>query len=105
MVGNMRIIIEIDGGEMTVKTVPNQAPPASLTQARVTLPTQVGPTAPPEVLWAAAALGAMDAGPAPTGGAPIAPIPLTGESGPVAGPHDMDAGAAPGSLAGGDQGM
>ena len=128
----MRIIIEIDGGEMTVKTYPSQTTPTPFIQAPAVLPTPAGPapppevlraaaalgaidagpaptgsafvTPPPEVLRAAAALGAIDAGPAPTGSAFVTPIQPAGEGVPGAGTHDVDAGAAPDSPPGGGYG-
>lgn len=55
----MRIIIDIDGNNINVITEPQQ--PAGIASAVVPA---VRPT-PPEILKAAAAIGAHDAGPAP----------------------------------------
>ncbi len=52
----MRIIIEIDGGELKAFTQVHATPTVSVSQ-----------TAPSEVSTAAAAIGATDAGPAPAG--------------------------------------
>jgi hypothetical protein len=96
----MRIIIEIDGAEATVTRVPHEA--AVQVQAA---PTTFGsPTAPPQVLAAAAAIGAQDAGPASTWvgapGVPQGPMPpmaVTDPSALTASPSDLSAGTAPGS--------
>jgi hypothetical protein len=97
---DMRIIIEIDGAEAAVTRLPHEA--AVQVQAAPT--TRGGPTAPPAVLAAAAAVGAQDAGPAPTWvgapGIPPGPMPpmaVTGPSAPIASPSDVPAGTAPGT--------
>lgn len=86
----MRIIIEFEGTEATVKSA-QTGPVATQVPA--------GP-APSEVLAAAAALGALDAGPAPNVGAqlpgePALPPPITGPGAPIAGIGALDAGSAP----------
>jgi hypothetical protein len=57
----MRIIIDIDGDNINVTTEPQQ----KVMVAAATLPSGTRPTPPPELLKAAAAIGAHDAGPAP----------------------------------------
>lgn len=57
----MRIIIDIDGDNISVSTEPQQ----KVVVAAAKLPSGVRPTPPPEILKAAAAIGAQDAGPAP----------------------------------------
>jgi hypothetical protein len=80
----MRIIIELEGIETTVKK--EQTMPPGL--------------APSEVLTAAAAVGAFDAGPAPNvaaqpPGVPPLPSSMSGPGAPAAGVGDLPAGAAP----------
>jgi hypothetical protein len=92
----MRIIIEVEGGEAEVSTQPAGRPSERGTRALGAA------TPPPEILAAAAAVGAQDAGPAPTEappgtGAPTIAIPSTTSRAPGAGPSDESAGAAPGS--------
>jgi hypothetical protein len=84
-----RIKIEIDDGEVTTSELGGEE--AGLRRA-------VEPAAPPEVLAAAAAVGANDAGPAPAGpgaaGFPESPSPAEGAA-TVGGPmSDMSAGGA-----------
>ena len=57
----MRIVIEIDGGEVTAATAQPRIAGASAAQAPAAAAAS-GPTPPPEVLKAAAAVGAMNAG-------------------------------------------
>jgi hypothetical protein len=92
----MRIIIEIEGTEAIVKTVQTGA---TVVQAPAApgMPTNL---VPPEVLAAAAAVGALNAGPAPsvgaqTPGAPPLPVSTTAPATSVAGVSDQPAGAAP----------
>jgi len=95
----MRIIIEIDGAQaaptMPQGEVTAQTPGAATTATYATMPT--------ETLRMAAALGALDAGPAPAApmelaGAPPVPFPLSEPSAPMAAPGDLAAGAAPGAM-------
>jgi hypothetical protein len=82
----MRIIIDIDGDNINVTTEPQQR----ITVAAAMLPSGSRPTPPPEILKAAAAIGAHDAGPAPariTG--PVKAAVLQAAGGPA------KAGAAP----------
>jgi hypothetical protein len=93
----MRIIIDIDGGEAEVRAQPS-GPPSGREMGAPGAP-------PPEILVAAAAIGAQDAGPAPTEappgtGAPTIAIPSTTFRAPAVGPSDESAGAAPGSTEG-----
>jgi hypothetical protein len=94
----IRIVIEIEGAEATVTTDTSGA-----TVGGKTLPaTTPEPTAPPEVLAAAAAIGAENAGPAPavTGSPPASPEQIRSAIAmiaPVAAVADQDAGAAPGT--------
>lgn len=96
----MRIIIEIDG--TGVSAVATQAPGVSSISPDLAAAPMASAirTAPPEVLAAAAALGAEDAGPAPTEAAMMAlptaglPLPVERPVTPEAG--DIDAGGAPG---------
>ena len=121
----MRITIQIHGDQVTGSPVqPVQPVQPGATDAGALQPTAAAPAAapglmgpPPEVLTAAAAIGAQSAGPAPaelramgamgtagTMGAmqqmpqPMgAPMPFTGSASAVAGPSDQSAGAAPGT--------
>lgn len=97
----MRITIEIEGSELVTTGVhpsvtTTVAHPASTAPAAAS-----GPTAPPELVAAAAALGAVDAGPAPAkftaAGATMIPLPPAGEEIVGAGLSATDAGAAPGA--------
>jgi hypothetical protein len=96
----VRIIIETE--EKTTVRPQEEAPTSP--QEQPTVPATTGePTPPAEVLAAAAAIGARDAGPAPTGppagtvsGAPALPV-VTSPGAPVAGSEDLAAGAAPGT--------
>ena len=86
----MRIIIEIEGTEATVKTAQTGA-------VAVQMPTNL---APPKVLAAAAAVGALNAGPAPNVvaqslGVPLVQLSMTAPGAPAAGVGDLPAGAAP----------
>jgi hypothetical protein len=86
----MRVVIEIHDGEVT----------AAMPQPRIAAAATGLPTPPPEILAAAAAVGAMNAGPAPTEamapGTPVAPTPTVALP-PAAGEAaDLAAGAAPG---------
>jgi hypothetical protein len=92
----VRIIIETDQ-ETTVRSQ-EEAPTSQEPAAPATTDQQ---TAPAEVLAAVAAIGARDAGPAPTGppagresGAPTLPVAASPDA-PVAGSDDLTAGAAP----------
>jgi hypothetical protein len=92
----MRIIIELEGIEATVKTVQTGAVAVQV-PAVSAMPTEL---APPEVLAAAAAAGALNAGPAPNvtaqlPGVPALPLSMTGPGAPVAGIGGLPAGAAP----------
>ena len=94
----VRIIIET---EETTTLRSQEEAPTSPEEAAMQAPTGQ-PTAPAEVLAAAAAIGARDAGPAPTGppagtvsGVPALPFATPGA--PVAGSEDLAAGAAPGT--------
>jgi hypothetical protein len=83
----MKISIEIDGAEAVVKTVQ----PTETT-------TVVAQTAPADLLARAAAIGALDAGPAPSGaGTSAEPMAFTsvGSGAPMGGAGDIAAGAAP----------
>ena len=92
----VRIIIETE----EVVTMRSQEEAATSPQEpTVPAPTDQ-PTPPTEVLAAAAAIGAQDAGPAPvaagaTFGAPS--LPLAAPGAPVAGSDDLAAGPAPGT--------
>jgi hypothetical protein len=95
----VRIIIETDQ-ETTVRSQ-EEAPTSPQEPAAPATTDQQ--TAPAEVLAAAAAIGARDAGPAPTGppaggesGAPTLPVAASPDA-PVAGSDDLTAGAAPGT--------
>jgi hypothetical protein len=59
----MRIIIDIDGNNVNVTTEPAQK--VSVNAAVAAIAPNPRPATPPELLAAAAALGAHDAGPAP----------------------------------------
>src|SRR5260221_12464803 len=59
----MRIIIDIDGNNVNVTTEP--ARKVSMNAAAAAIAPNPRPATPPELLAAAAALGAHDAGPAP----------------------------------------
>jgi hypothetical protein len=59
----MRIIIDIDGNNVNVTTEPAQK--VSVNAAVAAIAPNPRPATPPELLAAAAALGAQDAGPAP----------------------------------------
>jgi hypothetical protein len=91
----MRIIIELEGIEATVKTA--QIGAAAVQVPAV--PTMPPGLAPSEALTAAAAVEVLNAGPAPNGAAqpPGVPLPLsmTGPDAPVADVGDLSAGAAP----------
>jgi hypothetical protein len=95
----VRIIIETE--EATIVRAQEEAPTSP--QEQPTVPTTTDQTPPAEVLAAAAAIGARDAGSAPTGppagtvsGAPVLPV-VTSPGAPVAGSEDLAAGAAPGT--------
>lgn len=91
----VKIVIKIDDGEAAVRTqgAPSQGPEAS------------GASIPGELLAAAAAVGAQDAGPGPssapptTGAVPPPPSAEAGLGSPGARPGDLAAGAAPGTRA------
>jgi hypothetical protein len=94
----VRIIIETE--EATTVRAQEEAPTSP---QEPIVPAAIGQTPPAEVLAAAAAIGARDAGPAPTGppagtvsGAPELPI-VASSGAPVAGSEDLAAGAAPGT--------
>jgi len=99
----MRIIIEIEGAEAAVKS----AQIADVSSQPISLPTtitapitSVEVTPPPEVIAAAAAVGAENAGAAPTAGVrfpgiPPLLIPETESFASVASVGDTEAGAAP----------
>ncbi|HEX6130322.1 MAG TPA: hypothetical protein VF044_01240 [Actinomycetota bacterium] len=84
----MRITIEIDGAQVEATT----GAPAATGAAE--------PVASPEVLAAAAAVGAEDAGAAPTGelfgGMPMSPAPSQEGAALAEGTGDLAAGSAPG---------
>lgn len=89
-----RIKIEIEDGEVTAVGAPEGQ--AAGTGA-------AGATAPPEVLAAAASIGAHNAGPAPAGpsapGLPMSPPPARdAATSAFGGSGDMSAGAAPGGV-------
>lgn len=89
----MRITIEIDGNEVLVTTSP---PLVATAMAHAVPPTTASIERlkpPPELLRAAAALGAADAGPAPAEIATTVPMAIRGAL--VEGPGSTDAGAAP----------
>ncbi len=87
----MRIIIDIDGDNVNVTTEP--ARKISVNSELVALVASSRPTPPPELLKAAAALGAHDAGPAPAHLAGLVKSVNAAEWRAVTGPSD--AGAAP----------
>ncbi len=92
----MRIIIELEGIEATVKKEQTGAVAVQV-PAVPTTPTDL---APPEVLAAAVAAGALSAGPAPNvaaqlPGVPSLPLSMTGPGAPVAGVGGLPAGMAP----------
>ena len=94
----VRIIIET---EEASKVRSQEEAPTSPQEP--TMPATTGQTPPAEVLAAAAAIGARDAGPAPTGppagtvsGAPALPV-VASPDATVAGSEDLAAGAAPGT--------
>ena len=92
----MRIIIELEGTEATVKSLPT-GETAVQTQATPTILTNL---IPPEVLAAAAATGALNAGPAPNIGAQTAGVPpltlsTTAPAAAATGLSNQPAGAAP----------
>lgn len=87
----MRIIIDIDGDNVNVTTEP--AHKISVNSEVVTLVASPRPTPPPELLKAAAALGAHDAGPAPAHIAGLVKSVSAAEWKAITGPSD--AGAAP----------
>lgn len=94
----VRIIIETE--ETTTVKAHEETPTSPQEPAQATTGQ---PTAPAEVLATAAAIGARDAGPAPTGppagtvsGVPALPFAAT-PGAPVAGSEDLAAGAAPGT--------
>lgn len=85
----MKVVIEIHDGEVT----------AAVPQAGVAAAATKGVTPPPaELLAAAAAVGATNAGPAPAGMmAPVAPMPAITEQALIGEDADVAAGAAPGT--------
>jgi hypothetical protein len=94
----VRIIIETE--EATTVRAQEEAPTSP---QEPTVPATTGQTPPAEVLAAAAAIGARDAGPAPTGppagtvsGEPALPV-VASSGASVAGSEDLAAGAAPGT--------
>jgi hypothetical protein len=92
----MRIIIEFEGIEATVKKEQTGAV-ASKAPGMPATPTEV---APPGGLAAAVAAGALSAGPAPnvasqTPGVPPLPLSMTGPGAPVDGAGGLPAGVAP----------
>jgi hypothetical protein len=88
----MKVVIEIHDGEVTA------AVPRPGVVAAETVATEGAPP-PAELLAAAAAVGAANAGPAPTApmasGAPVAPTPAAAEQPPAGEADDVAAGAAP----------
>jgi hypothetical protein len=77
----MRIVIEIDGDQVSASNVPSLGE---------------GAAPPPEVLKAAAAIGAMSAGPAPTQPGPAGRLEsLTAVALEAMGGSPLDAGSAP----------
>jgi hypothetical protein len=98
----MRIVIEIEPGEIGAKAPAVTATPM-LTQpsAQAAIPPTGGGAAavPPQVRATAAAIGAVDAGPAPRSappaGAPAAMITGTSSAPSAPGRYDMAAGPAP----------
>ena|SRR5215472_12671541 len=95
----MRIIIELEGTETTVKAVHTDT-----TAAQAPVPIVMSTNGvPPEVLAAAAATGAINAGPAPNIGKQTPETPhltpsATVPGAPAAGVGDHPAGAAPTDL-------
>jgi hypothetical protein len=87
----MRIIIDVDGDNVNVTTEP--AHKISVNSDLVALVASPRPTPPPELLTAAAALGAHDAGPAPAHLASLVRSVNAAEWKAITGPSD--AGAAP----------
>jgi hypothetical protein len=92
----MRIIIELEGIDATVKKEQTGAVAAQMPA----VPAMPPGLAPSEVLTAAAAVGAFNAGPAPNvaaqpPGVPQLPSSMSGPGAPVAGVGDLPAGAAP----------
>ena len=85
----MRIIIDIDGETVHVTAEP------PLKVAPKAMPAR--PTPPPELLKAAAALGARDAGPAPAHVADLARTSSTAERRAITGTTDAGASAAAGN--------
>ena len=94
----MRIIIEIDnGGAAVTSSEPVDAQAAGSGPSPLAVA-----TAPAELLRSAAAIGALDAGPAPTAPAGVGPPTFTDAPPTQAGPDpaamDASAGPAPGSV-------
>ena len=87
----MRIIIDIDGDSVNVTTEP--AHRISVNSELMALAASPRPTPPPELLKAAAALGAHDAGPAPAHIAGLVKSVNAAEWKAITGPSD--AGNAP----------
>ncbi len=87
----MKIIIDVDGDNVNVTTEP--AHEISVNSELVALVTSPRPIPPPELLRAAAALGAHDAGPAPVHLASLLKSVNAAEWKAITGPSD--AGAAP----------
>jgi len=87
----MRIILDVDGDNVNVTTEP--AHKVSMNSELVARVGSPRPTPPPELLKAAAALGANDAGPAPVHIASLVRSVSAAEWKAITGPSD--AGAAP----------